>query len=596
VKKLNKINTISEIIIDQAKNYPDAKAIVAPNQKTITYSGLYRQMESVSVSLRSVGMRTDDAVAIVMPNGPEMASAFLCVSASATSAPLNPSFTFEEFDYYYSDLDVKAVILKKDDQSPARQVAEFRGIPTIDYDVDNYPTLRISENEIENSDFPVNPSYAGSEDTALLLHTSGTTSRPKIVPLEHRNLIASAKNIMETLYLINADTCLNVMPLYHIHGLMGVLLSSIMTGAAVVATSGFQTDKFFEWVHEYNTTWYSAVPTIHQQILIHANKFPEKIIGNKLRLIRSSSASMPPNVMKGLESIFNVPVIEAYGMTEASHQMTCNPMPPKHRKSGSVGLPTGQEVAIMAEDGQIMGFNEIGEIVIRGPNVTRGYLNNPEANEAAFSHGWFHTGDLGYQDEDGYFYISGRSKEIINRGGEKVFPREIDEVFLTHPEVSQAVTFAVKHPTLGEDAVTAIILGKGATIDQNDLREFAFERIADFKVPSQVIIVDEIPKGSTGKLQRIGLDEKLGKFLSFEYLEPRDDVEKKLVEMYASVLDRESIGVLDNFFMVGGDSLSAIQVVTEIHAEYGIELNPYVINRYPTIEKIADYLRRLLDT
>ena len=250
--------------------------------------------------------------------------------------------------------------------------------------------------------------------------------------------------------------------------------------------------------------------------------------------------------MKGLERSFNIPVIEACWMTEASHQMTCNPLPPGIRKPGSVGLPTGQNVAIMDDAG------EVGEIVINGTNVTLGYQNNPEANASAFTYGWFRTGDLDTRDKDGYFFISSRINEVINRGGEKVCPREIDEVFLTHPDVLQDVTFSVEHPTLGEEVITAVILREGIETSPDELREFAFESIADFKVPSKLIVVDEIPKGPTGKLQRIGLEDKLAKMLAVEYLEPRNDIEIKLVELHTGILDVEQIGVLDNFFMMGG--------------------------------------------
>jgi len=268
--------------------------------------------------------------------------------------------------------------------------------------------------------------------------------------------------------------------------------------------------KFFSWLEDIRPSWYTGVPTMHQAILSRAGRNQEIIDSVQLRLLRSSSASLPPKVMQELEVAFDAPVIEAYGMTEAAHQMACNPLPRGSQKPGAVGLAAGPEVSIMNQAGEHLRPGEIGEIVIRGENVTSGYLNNDEANASAFTDGWFRTGDQGHIDTEGYLTLTGRLKEIINRGGEKISPREVDEILLDHQDVAQVVTFAMPHPKLGEEVAAAIVLEPGSELDERSLRDYAATRLADFKVPKKVVFLEEIPKGPTGKLQRIGLAEKLG--------------------------------------------------------------------------------------
>jgi acyl-CoA synthetase (AMP-forming)/AMP-acid ligase II len=300
------------------------------------------------------------------------------------------------------------------------------------------------------------------------------------------------------------------MPPFHIHGLIAAVLATLEAGASVVCTPGFDAMKFFSWLSEFKPTWYTAVPTMHQAILARAARNPEAAAASRLRLIRSSSASLPPQVLAELERVFQAPVVEAYGMSEAAHQMASNPLPPQVRKPGSVGPSGGPEIAIMNEAGDLLAARETGEVVIRGENVTAGYENNPEANRTAFTNGWFRTGDQGFLDEDGYLHLTGRLKEIINRGGEKISPREVDEVLLDHPAVAQVVTFALPHEKLGEEVAAAVVLASGEAPTARELREFAAQRLADFKVPRKFVFLDEIPKGPTGKPQRIGLAKILG--------------------------------------------------------------------------------------
>ncbi len=586
--------TVYSIIKKHATHSPDSIAILGLGKNGLTYSQLLDQVHMVAGILNGIGIRKNDRVAIVLDNGPDMAVSFLAVAACAASAPLNPAYGFEDYDFYFSDLNSKAVILRSERDSPARRVAQMLEIPIIELETrpEAGAGAIILKTDFDRADKKVE--FSGENDNALILHTSGTTSRPKIVPLTNLNVTASAGHICETLSLKSDDRCMNVMPLFHIHGLIGALLSTISVGGSIACTPGFDSTEFYEWMQIFQPTWYTAVPTMHQAVLSGSEDHIMSISNNNLRFIRSSSASLPANVMLSLEERFKCPVIESYGMTEASHQMTSNPLPPGIRKPGSVGIPAGPEVAIMDKKGSLLGSGDEGEIVIRGPNVTPGYENNPDANLSAFTNNWFHTGDLGKMDEDGYLFISGRIKEMINRGGEKIAPREVDEVFLSHPEVAQAVSFAVPHPSLGEDLATALTLIPGASITDLELRAYAFDRLPDFKVPSRVIILEKIPKGPTGKLQRIGLAEKLASRMSVDYKAARNSTEAKLTRVWEKVLGIEKVGIYDNFFYIGGDSLSAILVVVEIQELFSIELSTNFIFKYPTVAELAEYINELI--
>ena len=503
--------TIWELL---AAGRDEAPAISAPGRPALTYADLRQHIRDTVATLNRLGMGRNDPLAIVLPNGPEMACAFISVGAGATTAPLNPAYQAKEFEFYLSDLGAKALLIERGSTSPAIQVAQALGIPLLELAADSQGPAGRFEIYPAHADTSNKKSLRGGMaqpgDVALVLHTSGTTSRPKMVPLSQANLCVSAANIRQTLKLAPEDRCLNIMPLFHIHGLMAAVLASLSAGASVYCSPGFNALQFFSWLRESEATWYSAVPTMHQAILERAPRNQPTIRKAQLRFIRSSSSSLPPTVFHELEETFGVPIIEAYGMTEASHQMTSNPLPPRPRKPGTVGVPFGLEVAIMDEHEELMPRGSTGEIVIRGKNVTAGYANNPQANAASFTNGWFRTGDQGALDGDGYLSIKGRLKEIINRGGEKISPREVDEVLMEHPAVGQVVTFAMPHPKLGEEVAAAVVLRPGALAGEQELREFARERLAPFKVPRKIVILDEIPKGATGKLQRIGLAEKLG--------------------------------------------------------------------------------------
>lgn len=427
-------------------------------------------------------------------------------------SPPNPAYRGEEFDFYLSDLNAKALIVSDSFETPARAVAEARGIPVIDLVAAPSGPAGVFSLRMPAglSGQPALPGSVQPDDVALVLHTSGTTSRPKLVPLSQANVTASARHIAETLALTGRDRCLNIMPLFHIHGLIAAVLSSLAAGAEVSCSPGFNALKFFAWLDEVKPSWYTAVPTMHQAILARAARNEASVKAAHLRFIRSSSASLPPQVMLELEETFGAPVIEAYGMTEAAHQMASNPLPPRPRKPGAVGLPAGPDIAIMDEAGLLLPQGQIGEVVIRGPNVTAGYENNPDANLKGFANGWFRTGDQGVLDADGYLSLTGRLKELINRGGEKVSPLEIDAVLMDHPAVQQCVAFAMPHDKLGEEVGAAIVLREGASLTECELRDFAQTRLADFKVPRRIVFLEEIPKGATGKLQRIGLAAKLG--------------------------------------------------------------------------------------
>lgn len=479
----------------------------------MTHGELRALVDATRERLNGLGIGRNDRVAIVLDNGPEMAACFVACACAVTSAPLNPAYRAEEFEFYLSDLKAAALIVSKGSTSPSVGVAAKLGVRIVELiaPVDAPAgTFSLEAREGGAPKQAAHPGTAQPDDVSMVLHTSGTTSRPKIVPLSQRNLCASATHIRTTLKFTGADRGLNIMPLFHIHGLIAGVLAPLSAGSMVFCTPGFNALKFFAWMDEAKPTWYTAVPTMHQAILSRASKNTDVIARNPLRFLRSSSSSIPPQVIRELEEVFGAPLVESYGMTEATHQMASNPLPPLVRKPGTVGVAAGPEIAIMAEDGRLLARGETGEIVIRGPNVTAGYESNPKANAEAFVDGWFRTGDQGVMDADGYVSITGRLKEIINRGGEKVSPREVDEILMDHPAVAQVVCFGMPHPKLGEEVAAAVVLREGQAASERELQDFVGKRAADFKVPKRILLLEEIPKGATGKLQRIGLAQKLG--------------------------------------------------------------------------------------
>ena len=510
---MSSASTISTLLDTGAD---DAPALGAPGARPLSYRALRSLITRTAQTLWVRNIDRNDRVAIVLDNGPDMAAAFLAIAAAATAAPLNPAYRAEEFEFYLTDLEARLLVTGAAQDSPAVGVARKLGVPIarilpmpergagsfeLDFGVDV---------TVPPSADPVYPRSPRPDDVALVLHTSGTTSRPKMVPLSHRNLTTSARNVRESLALEADDRGLVIMPLFHIHGLVAALLAPLAAGGEVCCSPGFNALKFFSWFAEVCPTWYTGVPTMHQAILLRATKNPEALRDHRLRFIRSSSSALPLTVIAELERVFRVPVIEAYGMTEAAHQMASNPLPPAPRKPGSVGLPAGPEIRVVDPTGNTVPPGIPGEIVIRGLNVMGEYENNPKANAEAFYDGWFRTGDQGVVDADGYLSLTGRLKEIINRGGEKISPREVDEVIMTHPAVHQCVTFAMPHEMLGEEVAAAVVLRQGAEATDQELRRFAAERLADFKVPRKILFLSEIPMGATGKLQRIGLAQKLG--------------------------------------------------------------------------------------
>ena len=496
---------------DLIQHHPDtANAIGAPGRDWMTYGDLKVLTLNVRQALRAAGIGAQDRVAIVLPNGPEMAAAFVTVAQSTTTAPLNLAYKEDEFAFYLKDLKAKAIIVETGYDGPARSVAKRFDMIVIELTAtDPAGSFTLSTTATGNAA----DTLPASDDVALILHTSGTTSRPKIVPLLQSNVAASAVNVRESLALTRDDCCLNVMPLFHIHGLIAAVSGSLAAGASISCAPGFDALKFYSWLEEVNPSWYTAVPTMHQAILARAPRNAAIIENARLRFLRSSSSSLPGPVMTELANTFGAPVVEAYGMTEAAHQMCCNPIEPGRQKPGAVGLPAGPEVRIAHEVENRL-INGVGEISISGSNVTPGYEANPEANEKNFFEAegkrWFRTGDQGEFDEDGFLSLTGRLKEIINRGGEKISPLEVDGILSDHPAVGQCVTFAVPHDKLGEDVSAAVVLKEGQSATDREIRDFASQRLATFKVPRKILILEEIPKGATGKLQRIGLAEKLG--------------------------------------------------------------------------------------
>ncbi|MBM4269373.1 MAG: AMP-binding protein [Deltaproteobacteria bacterium] len=591
-------STIAEMLASRARLSPERVAFRSTAREALTWGDLQATALRARLALRERGVSAHGRVALALPNGPEAAVAFLATAAAATCAPLNPSYKEADFGFSFSDLGVEAVVVGASPIPQALAAARSLSLPVLTLAPDANGELALQGDGVGAAASPGEPA---GEDVAFVLHTSGTTARPKIVPLTHQNLLASAANVARTLRLDERDVCLSLVPLFHIHGLVAAVLASLHAGAEVVCTSGFRSAEFPRWLRELAPTWYTAVPTIHQAALqaMLADEASGSD-GGRLRLVRSSSAALPARVHRELEERFRVPIVEAYGMTEASHQMASNPIGAGLQKAGSVGLAAGPEIAVLDEAGRPLAPGAVGEIAIRGETVTKGYENAPEANEAAFVNGWFRTGDQGYLDDDGYLFLTGRLKELINRGGEKIAPREVEEALLRHEAVAQAVAFAAPHARLGEDVAAAIVLRADASATADEVRRTARAHLADFKVPRRIEIVAEIPKGATGKLQRSGLAQALGLVEGLgrpAAALPRTPLEKRVAETWLALLGRSGVGegalgVDDDFFEVGGDSLAAALMIERMREVLELDVPIADFLERPTIAGLLELRER----
>jgi acyl-CoA synthetase (AMP-forming)/AMP-acid ligase II len=469
-------------------------AIAPSGGDPITFADLEESAALLGASLRARGVEPGSRVAIAEPDGPAFLRAlFGVLAAGAAAAPLNPAYTEDEFRFYLEDLEPSLLLVPAEGVAAARAAAAGLGVETA------------TAGELA-------PGAAGvaepsPDDVALLLHTSGTTSRPKQVPLLHRNLAASARTIAGCYGLGPTDVSYCAMPLFHIHGIVASVLAALAGGGSVVVPGRFTPSGFLDELGARGVTWASAGPTTFTMVLERAAR-GRASESPRLRFLRSCSSALPPALMARVEEQFGVPVVEAYGMTEASHQMSSNPLPPGERKPGSVGVATGTEIAIAGPDGSFVDAGAQGEVCVRGPGITPGYLGNPEANAASFFDGWFRTGDLGTLDAGGYLRLEGRIKEMVIRGGENISPYEVEATLLAHPAVREAACFGLPDEKYGEEVAAVVALEGDATADE--LIAHCRERLAAFKAPKHVYVVDAIPRTATGKLQRQRLPALLG--------------------------------------------------------------------------------------
>jgi acyl-CoA synthetase (AMP-forming)/AMP-acid ligase II/acyl carrier protein len=586
---------IGDLVAHYGRVAYDRDAIVGFGQNPLSYGALRVEVNDAVRGLRSLGVRRGDRVAVALTDGPETAVAIIAVAAAAVCVPLNPDFTAEEWRRYFEDLQPAVLLTRMDIDSASRSVAHSLTIPVIDlfprpgkgsgaFGLRGSGTGRAVSSEVVPT----------ADDDAFILLSSGTTARPKMVPLTHAAVCQSAYNAGAVLQLGPSDRLLGVLPLFHAHGLISGLLTALAAGSSVVCTPGFDPAAFFGWLTEFRPTWYTAVPAIHRVVLSHAASHKDGLRGSSLRIIRSASASLPPAVLRELESLFGVPVIETYGMTEAASQIAANPL--ARRKAGSVGLPAGAEIAIIDCEGRSLPTGKHGEIALRGPTITRGYCNDAAATESAFRDGWLRTGDFGYLDSDGYLFIIGRLKEVIKRGGQQVAPAEVEQALLSHSEVVEAAVFAVPHELLGENVAAAVVLKPHATATAEKLRIFACERLASFKVPGPIHIVPEIPKGPGGKLRRSGLAAALSitspTRRDSKRVYPPSALERQLAELWANLLGIAQIDIDQDVFALGADSISVTEMLFCLWARFGTDFSFEDVFYAPTVRALAARLER----
>lgn len=573
----------------------NAPAVLAAGRKFLSHRALADQIERTVARLNTLGIGRGDRVAIVLPNGPEAAVCCLAVASGAVAAPINAGLTAVQLRDQLQAIRAQAVIVQENDEGPCVEVARDARIPLL--------RLR-SRNQDAAGVFALNgerraardPGFATDNDVALLMSTSGSTSRPKLAPLTHRNVLSGSANNASHLGLTAEDRCLCVTPMFFTQGILVSVFSSLLKGGSVVCTPGYDPSYFFDWLDEFHPTWYAAPTAVQHSILSRAALHAGAVERSRLRVIRCSSAHAGSDLITRLEQLFRAPVLDSYGLTETSSTIVGEPLPPARRKPGSVGIPVGCEIAIAGEDGRLLGTDEIGEVIVRGPAVIRGYEAAEPVNRDSFFKDWLRTGDLGRIDAEGYVFLTGRIKELINRGGEKISPVEIDGILCAHPAVAEAITFAMPHPRLGEEIAAAVVLRGGfaeAPQLETELQEFVSARLTDRRTPRRIVFVPEIPRTATGKTIRVGLAERLGLPDKRDATAPRVEnvpsgiTEMLLMQIWEEILGRAGIGLHDDFFDAGGDSLLAARLMVRIEKTFRAKLPVTCLFQAPTVAKLA---------
>ncbi len=589
---------ILDAIIKDA--YLTSIAISADGLEPLDYKTLRDYIYKKSACLRAFGVSNQDRVAVIIDSRPDMATTCLSVMSTAICIPLNPAYALEEFKDYLLKIKASILITDLDQKHAAYQAALMLSIPIVVVapaeqkvaGINQWVFPETSKKKCIDSSAAISP-----DSLALLLFTSGTTSEIKLVPLSHKNILFSASALARSLLLNTGDICLNMLPFYHVGALVDLLVAPLLCGGRVHISDDMNSSTFFHCLNKHVPTWYQGVPTMIQDLLDYIKLNDIDISENRLRFIRSVSSPLPAIIHKQCEQYFDTPVIEIYGMTETAGMITSNPLPPALRKIGSVGISHGTEIEIVDDSGNPVGATHRGEVVVKGDNLTQGYESDDD-NEAIFFGEWFRTGDEGYLDEDGYLFLTGRIKEMINRGGEKISPLEIDRILLMHPSIMQAASFSIPHKSLGEEIVAAVVLHESHSLTLTELQEYLHKKLASFKIPKKIFCVNQLPITRGGKLKRHLLTEEyFEKDLDLTVLKTKNHAETlsqlaaTITQIWQKLLNISEVSIDDNFFELGGDSLKAVTFVNKFEKETGHKIEVVELMEAQTIRELVDHIQ-----
>jgi acyl-CoA synthetase (AMP-forming)/AMP-acid ligase II len=578
---------LGEVIRAHALARPDNAAILATGLPALSYRMLQSEIDGVRASLRAAGFGRDARIAVAVADNAQAARAIVAVVCSATAVPIDPKLTQPEVERCLRIVQPQGVLVLKDTESATRSAAQQHGLPIIEAGFSANGSLQLKVPSIGPAAGPGEPDR---DAPAFILHTSGTSADPNLVPFSHRNMLAVTERLQTWFGLGPGDRCLCVSPVYYSHALTTTVLPPLLTGGSTAFPSTPTKVDVVEWFADLQPTWYSAGPTLHLAVLEKFEAQGEARTPHSLRFLSTAGAPMTQDVLRRMQGVLGVPVLEHYGSSETA-QIASNCPPPGPAKPGTVGIPWPGILKIIDEEGHQVPPGTRGEIMISGPSVMAGYLNAPERNRSIFVDGWYRTGDVGSLDQDGFLTLHGREKELINRGGEKISPVEVDQALMRHPGVAQAAAYAVAHPRLGEDIAAAVVLNPDALVTPLELREFLYAELAQFKVPRRIAIVDELPRGITGKVLRRRLTE-MAQGRTEQSGMTEEDLQATLLQMWKRALKTDDVSLDDDFFEKGGDSLLAMDISLELQKLVGRPLAESLLFESPTIRELAKRVAR----